>query len=178
MRLKGKRVALLVADLYQELEFWYPYYRLREEGAEVVPVGPEAITYKSKLGYPAEAKLAAKDAKAEEFDAVVIPGGYAPDLMRRSPEMVRLVREAHARGKVVAAICHAGWLLASAGIVKGKRVTSFSSIKDDLVHAGAEWVDQEVVRDGNIITSRFPDDLPAFCRTIIEALMVPISGDQ
>lgn len=170
MKLKGKRIALLVADLYQELEFWYPYYRLREEGAEVVPVGPEATIYKSKLGYPAEAKRAAKDAKAEEFDAVIIPGGYAPDLMRRSPEMVRLVREAHEKGRVVAAICHAGWVLASAGIVKGKRVTSFSSIKDDLIHAGAEWVDQEVVRDGNLITSRFPDDLPAFCREIIAAL--------
>ncbi|MCR4404599.1 MAG: type 1 glutamine amidotransferase [Candidatus Acetothermia bacterium] len=164
MKLKGKRVALLVADLYQELEFWYPYYRLREEGAEVVPVGPEATTYKSKLGYPAEAKRAAKEVKAEEFEAVVIPGGYAPDLMRRSPEMIRLVREAYEKGRVVAAICHAGWLLASAGIM------NFSSIKDDLIHAGAEWVDQEVVRDGNIITSRFPDDLPAFCRAIIAAL--------
>ncbi len=172
MRLKGKRIALLVADLYQELEFWYPYYRLREEGAEVVPVGPEVGTYKSKLGYPAEAKLAAKDVKAEEFHAIIIPGGYAPDLMRRSPEMVRLVREAYDRGKVVAAICHAGWMLASAGIVKGRRVTSFSSIKDDLIHAGAEWLDQEVVRDGNLITSRSPADLPAFCRTIIEALSV------
>jgi len=170
MRLSGKRIALLVAELYQELEFWYPYYRLREEGAEVVPVGPEVKVYKSKLGYPAEAKLAAEDAEAAEFDGVVIPGGYAPDLMRRDPAMVRLVREAHAQGKVVAAICHAGWMLASAGILQGRRVTSVSSIKDDLKNAGAEWVDREVVRDANLITSRFPDDLPAFCRAISEAL--------
>ena len=170
MRLSGKRIALLVAELYQELEFWYPYYRLREEGAEVVPLGPTEATYKSKLGYPAEAKLAAGEARAEGFDGVVIPGGYAPDLMRRDPAMVRLVGEAYKQGRVVAAICHGGWLLASAGILQGRQVTSFFSIKDDLKNAGAEWVDREVVRDGNLITSRSPDDLPAFCRTIIEAL--------
>lgn len=169
MNLSGKRIALLVADLYQELEFWYPYYRLGEEGAVVVTVGPEQGIVKSKLGYPAEASLAADQAKAEDFDAIVIPGGYAPDLMRRSPAMVQLVREAFDQDKVVAAICHAGWMLVSAGVVKGKRVTGFFSIKDDLKNAGAEWVDQEVVRDGNLITSRTPDDLPAFCRAIIEA---------
>ncbi len=170
MNLSGKKIALLVAELYQELEFWYPYYRLREEGAEVVTVGPEATTYRSKLGYPAEAKLAAEGAKAEDFDALVIPGGYAPDMMRRDPAMVNLVREIYEQGKVVAAICHAGWMPASAGILSGKRVTSFLAIKDDLVNAGAQWVDQEVVRDGNLITSRTPEDLPAFCRAIIEAL--------
>ncbi len=170
MKLSGKKVALLVAELYQELEYWYPYYRLLEEGAEVVTVGPEARTYRSKLGYPAEAKLAAERAKAEDFDALVIPGGYAPDMMRRDPAMVQLVREIHRQGKPVAAICHAGWMPASAGILSGKRVTSFFAIKDDLVNAGAQWVDQEVVRDGNLITSRTPEDLPAFCRAIIEAL--------
>jgi len=170
MKLSGKRIALLVADSYQELEFWYPYYRLQEEGAEVVPVGSEAKVYKSKLGYPAEAKLAGKDVNAAEFDGVVIPGGYAPDLIRRDPDLVRLVREAYEQGKVVAAICHAGWVLASAGILEGRRVTSVSSIKDDLRNAGAEWVDQEVVRDGNLITSRYPPDLPAFCKAVIEAL--------
>lgn len=170
MKLSGKRVALLVAELYQELEFWYPYYRLAEEGAEVVTVGPEATTYRSKLGYPAEAKLPARRAKAEDFDAIIIPGGYAPDMMRRDRAMVHLVRGAYEQGKVVAAICHAGWMPASAGILNGKRVTSFFAIKDDLVNAGAEWVDEQVVRDGSLITSRTPDDLPAFCRAIIEAL--------
>jgi len=169
-QLQGKRVALLVAEMYQELEFWYPYYRLREAGAEVVPIGPAEATYKSKLGYPAEAKLSAERAKAEDFDAVVIPGGYAPDYLRRHEPVVRFVRAMHDQGKVVAAICHAGWLLASAGILRDRKVTSFFSIRDDLKNAGAEWVDQEVVRDGNLITSRFPDDLPAFCRAIIEAL--------
>lgn len=169
-QLQGKRVALLVAEMYQELEFWYPYYRLREAGAEVVPVGPAEAVYKSKLGYPAEAKLSAERAKVEDFDAVVIPGGYAPDYLRRHEPVIRFVKEMHDQGKVVAAICHAGWVLASAGILQGKRVTSFFSIRDDLKNAGAEWVDQEVVRDGNLITSRFPDDLPAFCRAIIEAL--------
>ena len=170
LQLQGKRIALLVAEMYQELEFWYPYYRLREAGAEVVPVGPAKAVYKSKLGYPAEAKLSAERAKAEDFDAVVIPGGYAPDYLRRHEPVIRFVRAMHDQGKVVAAICHAGWVLASAGVLQGKKVTSFFSIRDDLENAGAEWVDQEVVRDGNLITSRFPDDLPAFCRTIIEVL--------
>jgi deglycase len=107
---------------------------------------------------------------AVEYDAVIIPGGFAPDLMRRSSAMVKLVRDAFDEGKVVAAICHAGWMPVSAGILKGKRATSFFSIKDDLVNAGATWVDQEVVVDGNLITSRKPDDLPAFCREIVQAL--------
>jgi len=105
-----------------------------------------------------------------EFDAVVVPGGYAPDMMRRHEAMVRLVREAAQHGKVVAAICHAGWMLASAGVIKGRKVTSFFSIKDDMVNAGGQWVDQEVVVDGTLITSRKPDDLPAFCREIVKAL--------
>ncbi len=173
MGVEGKRVAVLVADLYQELEFWYPYYRLKEAGCEVVAVGPEAgdgKVYKSKNGYPAKADRAASEVSADEFDAVVIPGGYAPDLMRRDEHMVRFVREMHERGKVVAAICHAGWVLVSADVLRGKRATSFFSIRDDVRNAGAEWVDEPVVRDGNLITSRVPDDLPAFCRAILEAL--------
>src|SRR6266436_2356328 len=146
MTLKGKRVAILAENMYQEMELWVPYYRLKEEGAEVKVVG------------------------AVEFDAVVVPGGYAPDMMRRHESMVKLVREASQQGKVVAAICHAGWMLASAGVVKGKKATSFFSIKDDMVNAGAQWVDEEVVVDGNLITSRKPDDLPAFCREIVRAL--------
>jgi len=171
MRLQGKRVAILAENQYQEMELWVPYYRLREEGAEVKIVGAGgAKSYTSKHGYPVSVDLQAEQVKAVEFDAVVVPGGYAPDLMRRHPAMVQLVRDAAQQGKVVAAICHAGWMLVSAGILKGRRATSFFSIRDDLVAAGADWVDAEVVVDGNLITSRKPDDLPAFCRAIIQAL--------
>lgn len=171
MELKGKRVAVLAENMYQELELWYPLLRLREAGAETFVVGSgSAQEYKSKLGYPVEVDVAADDVKAGDIDAVVIPGGYSPDLMRRYPAMVKLVREADEQGKIVAAICHAGWMLASADVLRGKKATSFFAIKDDLINAGADWVDAEVVRDGNLITSRMPSDLPAFCRTIIEAL--------
>jgi protease I len=171
MRLKGKKVVLLTENLYHELELWVPYYRLREEGAEVVVVGSGSNrTYTGKYGYPIEVHKEAKEIDVSKFDGVVIPGGYAPDVMRRYPEMVSIVKEAHRKGKVIAAICHAGWMLVSAGILKGKKVTGVSAIKDDLVNAGANYLDQEVVRDGNLITSRKPDDLPAFCREMIEAL--------
>ncbi|MDQ7820924.1 MAG: type 1 glutamine amidotransferase domain-containing protein [Armatimonadota bacterium] len=171
MDLLGKKVAVLVEDLYEDLELWYPVLRLREAGAEVTLVGPEAgVTYKSKNGYPAKADLGMTQAQAQDFDAVVIPGGYAPDRMRRHRAMVEFVRAMHDRGKPVAFICHAGWVPISAGIVRGRRVTSFSSIRDDLVNAGATWVDQEVVVDGTLISSRSPADLPAFCRALIEHL--------
>jgi len=171
MSLKGKRIAILAENLYQEMELWVPYYRLKEEGAEVKVVGAGGATsYASKHGYPVSVDAQAEAVSAVEFDAVIVPGGYAPDLMRRHEAMVRLVREAAQHGKVVAAICHAGWMLASADVVRGKEVTSFFSIKDDMVHAGARWVDREVVVDGTLITSRKPDDLPAFCRAIIAAL--------
>ncbi|MGH7265134.1 MAG: type 1 glutamine amidotransferase domain-containing protein [Candidatus Rokuibacteriota bacterium] len=170
MQLKGKRVAILAENMYQEMELWVPYYRLKEEGAEVHVVGTGARSYTSKHGYPVTADVQAEEVNPLEYDAVVIPGGFAPDLMRRSPAMVKLVREAFQHGKLVAAICHAGWMPVSAGILRGKRATSFFSIKDDLVNAGASWVDEEVVVDGNLITSRKPDDLPAFCREIVTAL--------
>ena len=171
MQLKGKRVAILAENLYQEMELWVPYYRLKEEGAEVHVVGSGGSKgYTSKHGYPVTVDVQAEQANAAEYDAVVVPGGFAPDLMRRSPAMVKLVREAFTDGKVVAAICHAGWMPASAGILKGKRATSFFSIKDDMVNAGATFVDQEVCVDGNVITSRKPDDLPAFAAAIIAAL--------
>jgi protease I len=171
MDLKGKRVAILAENMYQEMELWVPYYRLKEEGAEVKVIGAGgAKQYTSKHGYPVNVDAQADAVSAVEFDAVVVPGGYAPDMMRRHEAMVRLVREAAQQGKVVAAICHAGWMLASAEIVEGKKVTSFFSIRDDMVHAGAQWLDQEVVVDGGLITSRRPDDLPAFCREIVNAL--------
>lgn len=170
-KLEGKKVAILAEDHYQELELWYPLLRLREAGAEVTVVGMSAgQTYKSKLGYPVQADVAADAVASDYFDAVVIPGGYAPDLMRRHQPMLDLVRNIFEQGKVVAFICHAGWVPISAGIVKGKRVTSVAAIRDDLINAGADWVNEEVVRDGNLISSRAPNDLPAFCRTIIDAL--------
>lgn len=142
MTLKGKRVAILAENVYQEMELWVPYYRLKEEGADVKIVGTGgAKSYASKHGYPVNVDVQADAVSAADFDAVIVPGGYAPDMMRRHEAMVRLVREAAQKGKIVAAICHAGWMLASAGIIKGKKVTSFFSIKDDMINAGAKWVD-------------------------------------
>jgi len=171
MSVGGKRIAILAENLYQELELWYPYYRLKEEGVEVVLVGTgSSDTYTSKFGYPVRVSTAVDKIKPEDFDGVVIPGGYAPDYMRRYPALLRFVRELFVQGKIVAAICHAGWVLVSAGVLKGKKATCYSAIKDDIVNAGAEYIDAEVVRDGNLITSRAPDDLPAFMREIISAL--------
>ncbi|MEZ6097741.1 MAG: type 1 glutamine amidotransferase domain-containing protein [Pirellulaceae bacterium] len=170
MTLDEKRFVVLVEDQYEDQELWYPVQRLREAGAAVTIVGPEAgKTYKSKHGYPAKSDRAASQVVTEDFDGVIIPGGYAPDRIRRHEAMVALVREADKAGKIVAAICHAGWMLCSAGVLKSKEATSFSAIKDDMTNAGANWLDREVVQDGNLITSRTPDDLPAFLRTIIAA---------
>jgi protease I len=177
--LRGMRVAILAETLYEDLELWYPYYRLREEGADVFVVGSgSAETYQSKHGYPVTVDAEAETVTASQFDAVIVPGGYSPDHMRRHPSMVKLVREAHEQGKVVGAICHAGWMLISANIVRGKTATSFRSIKDDMVNAGASWVDREVVRDANLVTSRTPADLPAFMRTVIGALRERRSSDS
>ncbi len=171
MEKQGKRVIILVEEMYNEFEFWYPLYRLREAGVEVVVVGSgSADTYKSKSGLPCKVDTSADQVSSADFDGIVIPGGYAPDHMRRYPPMVKLVKDLFEEGKVVAAICHAGWMLASAEIVAGRTVTGFFAIKDDLIHAGANYVDQEVAVDGNLIASRKPDDLPAFMRAILEAL--------
>ncbi|MBW1936165.1 MAG: type 1 glutamine amidotransferase [Deltaproteobacteria bacterium] len=171
MELKGKKVIILVEQMYNEFEFWYPYYRLKEAGVDVVVVGSgSASEYTSKSGLPCKVDLAANQVSGNDYDALIIPGGYAPDHMRRHPAMVKLVKDMFEAGKIVAAICHAGWMLASADILKGRTVTSFFAIKDDLLHAGAKWVDQEVVADGNLITSRKPDDLPAFMKAILAAL--------
>ncbi|MBM3451126.1 MAG: type 1 glutamine amidotransferase [Armatimonadetes bacterium] len=171
VELRGVRVAVLAEDVYEDLELWYPVLRLREAGAEVRVVGPKAgEIYKSKTGYPVKADLGMDDARAVDFDGIVIPGGYAPDKMRRHAAMLNLVRDVHAAGKPVAFICHAGWVPISAGIVRGRTVTSVGAIKDDLVNAGATWVDQEVVVDGNLVSSRTPPDLPAFCRALIPLL--------
>lgn len=168
MKLENKNVALFVEKMFNDLEFWYPYYRLKEEGARVVVVGSgSAGTYSGKSGTQTKVDMSAEQVKVADFDGLVIPGGYAPDIMRRYPAMVGLVKEFFEHQKMVAAICHAGWMLASAKILKGRTVTSFFAIRDDLEHAGATWVDREAVVDGHLITSRDPDDLPAFMRAII-----------
>ena len=169
--LEGKHIAVLAEDLYEDLELWYPLLRLREAGAESIVVGPgPARTHTSKHGYEVVVDKVVSEVEATDFDAVIIPGGYAPDRMRRHPGMVALVRQAVQTNKVVAAICHAGWMLASAEVLQGRTVTGFFAIKDDLIHAGATYRDAEVVVDGNLITSRQPADLPAFLGAIIAAL--------
>ena len=171
MTLTGKKVAILVEEGYEDLEFWYPRYRLKEEGAEVVVAAPEKKEYKSKHGYPAQPDVKASELKPNDFEAVVIPGGtICGDRLRRPKEILDFVRKMDDADKPVAAICHAPWVTISAGIVKGRAMTSFFSLKDDCANAGAKWIDKEVVVDGNLITSRNPEDLPAFCRAIIGAL--------
>jgi len=171
MELTGNRIAILADNYYQEMEVWYPYYRFQEAGAEVVVVAAKAgETYTSKFGYPVVASRSYDDVDAADFEGVVIPGGYAPDVIRRHPAACRFVKEMDAQGKLVASICHAGWVLCSAGILKGRRATCFFAIKDDLVNAGALYEDAEVVVDRNLVTSRKPDDLPAFCRASIAVL--------
>ena len=165
-----RRVAILVEDLYQDQEVWYPYYRLKEAGVEALLVGTDKKEFKSKYGYPITADVTIDAVSARQCDAVIIPGGYAPDILRRFPAVIRLVQDMHREGRLIAAICHAGWVLCSADVVRGKTVTCFSAIKDDLVNAGATYVDTEVVRDGHLITSRTPDDLPAFMRVLLDAL--------
>ncbi|HUW23633.1 putative cysteine protease YraA [subsurface metagenome] len=165
------KVAVLVEDNYQVLEVWYPYLRLREDGIETLLVGTgRKREYKSKEGYPAVEQLPIEKARVADFSGVVIPGGYAPDILRRYKEVNNFVREMYKKNKLVAAICHGGWVLVSAGIVKGKKVTGFYAIKDDLVNAGGKFIDKEVVVDGNLITSRKPFDLPAFCREILRKI--------
>ena len=171
MNLAGQRVAVLLEQQYQEMEVWYPVYRLKEAGAEVVLVAPEAgKTYASKLGYPAKSDAAAKDVKASDFAGIVIPGGFCPDYIRRSEAMLKLTRDILAAGKPTAAICHGPWVLCSTPALKGRRATCFHSIRDDVVNAGATYVDAEVVVDGHLITSRKPDDLPAFTAALLKAL--------
>ena len=156
--------------MYEDLEFWYPKIRLEEAGIKVVVAAPEKKVYHGKKGLPAEPDILVDEAKEADFAGIVIPGGYAPDKLRRYPKILELVRQFDRKKKLVAFICHAGWVPISAGIVRGRTVTSVSAIKDDLINAGATWVDQEVVVDGNLITSRTPPDLPAFCREIVRML--------
>jgi protease I len=172
MSLKDKCVALLIEDDYQEMEAWYPFYRLTEAGATVTVIGPgHKKVFTSKLGYEMEATLDIADARIADFDAVVVPGGFAPDHMRLCPPMIDFVRDMDQAGKLVSAICHGGWILASAGVCKGRKITGYAPIKDDVVNAGGTWVsDQEAVVDGNVITARTPPDLPAFAAALVAYL--------
>ncbi|MBM3724460.1 MAG: type 1 glutamine amidotransferase [Acidobacteria bacterium] len=171
MSVEGKTVALLVDNIYQEMEVWVPLYRLREAGVRVVTLGAAAgTTYTSKLGYPVVAEKAYDQVSAADFDGVVVPGGFAPDHIRRHARATQLVHDLDAAGKLVAGICHAGWVLCSSNLLRGRRVTSYFSIKDDMTNAGGLWEDAEVVVDRNLVTSRRPDDLPAFCRAMLEVL--------
>lgn len=170
--LEGKKVLLYIENIFEDLELLYPRYRLMEEGAKVVIAGPKAQEiYQSKHGYPCKADVSFQDVRDEEFDALIIPGGYAPDKIRRHQIALEIVRRFDQKGKPIAFICHAGWVPISAGVLKGVKCTSFFSIKDDLIHAGANWVDEPVVIDRHFISSRCPEDLPYFCPAIIEMMV-------
>ncbi len=167
--LEGRRAAVAVGPLYEEIEALYPLYRLREAGAEVEIIGAEAgTTLPGKRGDEIETERAAGDLSAEDLDLLVIAGGYGPDKLRMDEGLLSLVRDLDSHNKPIAFICHGGWVPASAGIVEGRRMTGNPAIEDDLRNAGAEWEDAEVVVDGHLISSRKPDDLPAFMRATIE----------
>lgn len=168
MKLQGKKVLIFAANDFEDMELHFPRLTFQGEGAEVTLAGLTDETVHGKHGLPAKPDMTVDQCRAEEFDAIVIPGGYGPDHLRTNEHVLRLVRDAAHAGKPVAAVCHAPWVLVSAGLCKGKRMTSWSSIKDDMVNAGCNWVDEACVVDGNLITSRMPDDLPVFCKTIIE----------
>jgi protease I len=172
MKLEGKRVAVLVGPGYEDLEFWVPLMRLQEEGAEVTVVGPKGgAGYTSKSGgLTATAQVSADDVTADEFDGVVVPGGWAPDKLRRYENITGLVRETYEQGKIVASICHGGLVLISASIMDGHRATGSTGIKDDLINAGAIWVDESAFREDNLVWGRVVADIPNFCRELVAAL--------
>jgi protease I len=181
MSLAGKTILFFAGPLYEDLELWYPKIRLEEEGVRTVVAGTGEKTYQGKRGYPITVDTSVDQIRSEDFDGLVIPGGYAPDVMRRSQKLLQLTREIYQAGKPVAFICHAGWVPISAGIVRGKRGTSVGAIKDDLVNAGMLWEDTAVVVDGNLISSRTPADLPQFCKALIlmlERERSAVSGEQ
>jgi protease I len=168
---KMAKVIVLVEELYEDLELWYPKLRLEEASHQVIVAGPLAShIYNGKHGYPCKAEMSFKEALLVPAAAVVIPGGYAPDRIRRFPEALQIVQKSFSEGKIIAFICHGGWVPISAKIVKGKKVTSFIAIKDDLENAGALWQDNQVVVDGNLISSRHPADLPFFAKAIVDLM--------
>jgi protease I len=169
--LEGRRILILVGDIYEDLELWYPKLRLAEAGAEVVVAGERADTkYTGKNGYPCTSDASIALMRSADFDGLVIPGGFMPDKLRRDEDLLQLVRDFDADGKLIAAICHGGWIPISAGVYRGVRVTGSRGIKDDLINAGAVWEDAPVVIDRHFVTSRKPDDLPDFCRGILQVM--------
>jgi len=171
--LEGRHFLMFVEDVYEDLELWYPRLRLREAGGRVTVAGPESgRVYQSKHGYPCRADASVDALSPGDFDGVVIPGGFAPDRLRRLKPVLELTRSIHDSGRLVAHICHGGWIPISAGIMKGYRCTSTPAIKDDLINAGATWVDEPVVVDRMMVSSRRPDDLPAFMQGIFSVLKV------
>jgi protease I len=166
-----KRIAAVVDDIYEDLELWYPRIRLEEEGWKVVVAGPESgKVYAGKHGYPCRTDASFADLREADFDALLVPGGFAPDKMRRDQRLLAVVRDMHAAGKLIGFICHAGWVLISAGILRGKRATSTVGIRDDMLNAGAVWVDEPLVVDGNLISARTPADLPFFAKGMVDWL--------
>ena len=170
MRLQNKVIGVLVAPEFEDLEFWVPVMRLREEGARVLVIGSSGETVTGKHCLTATPDTVSSEIASSELDGLVVPGGWAPDKMRRDGDMLRIVRDLHAAGKIVAFICHAGWVAASAGIVSGMRCTGSRGIKDDLEHAGGVWVDAPAFREGNVVWGRIVDDIPDFCRELVAAL--------
>lgn len=178
MRLSGKRIAYLVDEGFEDLEFWVPVMRLREEGAKVVIVGTRQAEFRGKHCLRARADTTADRVSAADFDGVVIPGGWAPDRLRRDEAVKRLVREAYGQDRIVGAICHAGWVLISAGVIEGHRATGSPAIRDDLENAGATWVDAAAFQDGNLVWGRVVDDIPDFCRELVQALATHVPAAQ
>jgi protease I len=170
MKLSGKKVAVLVAEGFEDLEYWVTVMRLQEEGAEVVTVGHDLEPVKGKNALQAQADVTAGDVDASELDGIVVPGGWAPDKLRRYPEITNLVKQVHESGKTVGIICHGGLVAISAGIVAGASATGSLGIKDDLENAGATWVDKPAFREGNLVWGRVVPDIPAFCRELVAAL--------
>ena len=170
MKLEGKKVAVLLAEGFDDLEYWVSVMRLREEGAEVVTVGPDTEPVSGKNALEAQADTTADGVDASELAGVVVPGGWAPDKLRRYQEITDLVKTVHERGKTVGIICHGGLVAISAGIVSGARATGSLGIKDDLENAGATWVDEAAFRDGNLVWGRVVPDIPDFCRELVAAL--------
>lgn len=169
--LTGMRILIFVGDIYEDLELWYPKLRLIEAGADVVVAGPEVNqVYQGKNGYPCRSDAAISDIQVDRFTGLVVPGGFMPDKLRRDARVLEIVQEFHAANQLIAAICHGGWIPISAGVYRDVRVTGSPGIKDDLINAGANWVDEPVVIDRHFVSSRKPDDLPEFCRGILQVL--------